>query len=46
MLALLIWGKLLKDRMDGQRQLLSRLLDAGRIDASDEIRRLRESLES
>ncbi|BES82212.1 hypothetical protein [Pyrodictium abyssi] len=45
MLALLIWGKLLKDWMDERRQLLNRLLDASRTDASDEIRRLREAIE-
>lgn len=44
-LALLIWGKLLRDWATDRRQLLNRLLEEGKTDTSEEIRRLREAIE-
>lgn len=44
-LALLIWGKLLRDWAADRRQLLNRLLEEERADTSEEIRRLREAIE-
>jgi len=44
-LALLVWGKLVKDWLDERKQLLNRLLNASHADAGNELRRLREAIE-
>ncbi len=43
--ALTVWGKLLRDWLNERRELLRELVRGGKQDVNEEIRRLREAIE-